>query len=181
MPIVLKCVYAVTFPAFLWASNYQLEKETVDSWLFILVACLSVSSLIVIVVVSMLRIRSWHGAEHKAITAYEELGKTSLRHSRKASSIQPKCGGRLALPFILSAWVSSIVAPHTGYGTIVCQLIGVEVVLWIDRLIGWERIPFFSHASILLQKWVTTKDPGEKELRTAKVTLEALIDAHDRG
>lgn len=126
-----------------------------------------------------LYIASWHGAEHMAIAAYDRLGSTEMRDIVQESPINDECGGRLALPLLLGAVVAVIVAKTLMVSTVFAYILMLEGLLWVDALKGWDKIPGTSQASHLLQKWITTREPGAQELRTAQLALCELIVAHN--
>ncbi|MCH8049658.1 DUF1385 domain-containing protein [Patescibacteria group bacterium] len=123
--------------------------------------------------------RAWHGAEHMTIETYRSSGSSSLREIKKRSPVHPRCGGRLLAPILLVAFLSPILAIALGLPNILIALIGLEMVLWIDDLIGWYRIPIFAQLSRLLQRYLTTKVPSKRELLTAQVALKELLKAHE--
>ncbi|MBI3588888.1 MAG: DUF1385 domain-containing protein [Candidatus Liptonbacteria bacterium] len=120
-------------------------------------------------------VASWHGAEHMAIGAYQRNEGTTLDAISKQSPIHMSCGARFALP-LLVVYYSSLFIP--GWSGLVFGLIGLEAILWVDDLWGWKKVPIFSHSSRLLQKYITTRAPGERELRTAQRALRELVAAH---
>lgn len=123
-------------------------------------------------------IATWHGAEHMAIAAYERSGATTLEAMIAEDTVHPKCGGRLFLPGL----VMFILLPLTAYvlwGSMVLGYIALlETLLWIDARIGFDKIPIFAQASKLLQRYITTKKPGEQEIKTAQRALLVLIAVH---
>lgn len=127
-----------------------------------------------------IRIASWHAAEHMAFNCYETHQKSDAADIAKESRIHKKCGGRLALPMILCMVIVSC-SSRSLNDSLNSQLLTIfilETILWIDHLVGFDTIPVFSHASVLLQKYLTTKPPGEEELETASMALRDLLAAH---
>ncbi|MFH1632289.1 MAG: DUF1385 domain-containing protein [bacterium] len=123
--------------------------------------------------------RAWHGAEHMAIETYRQTGQSSIKSIAKFSPVSPYCGGRLFAPFLLIAFLAPALALTYGINDFLVTLVGLEIVLWIDALIGFYRIPIFREAAWLLQKYITTKKPSERELKTAHLALRELIKAHE--
>lgn len=124
------------------------------------------------------KIAPWHGAEHMAIAAYEKRATADLAAIVKESPVHEKCGGRLVLPAICGLAIASLVSHGLAMSSFILSLLVWECVLWVDTLKGWNKVPGFSHASFFLQKYVTTRKPGERELRTAQRALQELIAAH---
>lgn len=124
-------------------------------------------------------IGSWHGAEHMAIETYWAKEQTSLDEIRKQSRISDKCGGRLFFPLITASWLLPSLVEPLLHAPGICSLLVTELVLQIDHWVGWDRIPISREAGRLLQRVVTTRQPGETELLTAKHSIDAVIEMHE--
>ena len=124
-------------------------------------------------------IATWHGAEHMAIAAYERNGSTSIEQIAQECPVNDQCGGRFSAPIIMAILTSVFVSESIGVNQTVVCLMFLECILWVDRLIGFEKIPITSHLSHLLQKYITTQKPGTQELLTAQQALLGLIAAHE--
>lgn len=120
-------------------------------------------------------IAPWHGAEHMAISAYQKSGKTDVETIKNGNRIDPHCGGRFLLPFLLVGVASYYLSSRFHFNQFLCYLVSLEIVLWIDRFIGWWRIPGFAQASRLLQKHITTAEPSGYELALAHHALKSLV------
>jgi len=164
---------------FLFPANLKIS-QVVSPWQ------LWVDSLILVVILIALLGRkkesftTWHGAEHMVIGAYDRYGSTELEIIAKQDRFHPKCGGRLLLPFVIVFVVglslSTRAQANLFFGTLLFwEVVLVELVLLVDRLIGWDKIPITAQASWLLQRYVTTRQPGELELRTAQTALIELL------
>lgn len=125
-------------------------------------------------------IATWHGAEHMAIAAYERTGSTDIKQISQESRVDDDCGGRLFPPFIAVTIVAKFVAISLGVNYTIVYLIALECMLWVDTLKGWDKIPGTSHASRLLQKYITTRTPGTQELLVAQRALQELIATHNK-
>lgn len=124
------------------------------------------------------RVATWHGAEHMAIAAYQRNGSTDLETMRRESPVHEKCGGRILLPLLVGTTLAIATAKATGTNAVVLSLTTLEALLWVDSLKGWDRIPVARAASRILQKYITTRQPTDRELRTAQRALQELIKAH---
>ena len=124
------------------------------------------------------RIATWHGAEHMAIAAYNRTGSTDTHAIACECPVHDKCGGRLILPLVVGMIIANLVAKILGVSETIGLLAILECILWVDTLNGWDKIPGTSQASYLLQRWVTTRYPGEQELQTAQRALHELVAAH---
>ena len=123
-------------------------------------------------------IAKWHGAEHMAIAAYTHTGSTDIQMITRERPIDDQCGGRFILPFLFGVIISNFVAKKFGMNQTIIFFVILECFLWVDKLIGFEKIPVTSQASYFLQKWFTTRHPGKQELRTAQTALRELVNAH---
>lgn len=127
------------------------------------------------------KLGSWHGAEHMAIAAYRHRGSTNISAIAKESPIDSRCGGRLVLPLLLGNFlITPLLVTHQQINPWLALFITFEGILWIDKLRGFYSIPVFAQASTLLQRYITTKRPGERELSTAQLAIEELIKAHNK-
>jgi len=118
-------------------------------------------------------VAKWHGAEHMAIEAYWRDGETSLEAIKKHSPINRYCGGRYFAPMLglelltnirrVPAWIKPA---------------GVCAIFELDKKRQILQKPPFVKLGHLLQKYLTTAVPGERELQTAQTAMIALIEAH---
>src|SRR3989344_2068506 len=117
------------------------------------------------------RLASWHGAEHMTIAAYERTRSIEIKDIESDSPIHPKCGGRLALPLFLVSGIAVALSKEFDISAFVFAVPLFEIILWIDKLKGFDKIPLFSQASKLLQRYFTTKKPGKLEIETAQAAI----------
>ncbi|MDQ3965283.1 MAG: DUF1385 domain-containing protein [Actinomycetota bacterium] len=117
----------------------------------------------------------YHGAEHKAVAAYEKYGEVTLEGAKSMSRLHPRCGTNILIYLILAALLDPFIdwAPYAGL-----QFILVSEAWFV---FGKKR------ASIVvgnfLQKYFTTSEPGQKELEVAVESLKELLraEAGERG
>lgn len=135
-----------------------------------------------VLILGLLLVRSliapWHAAEHMGIDSMEKGGTLSVDRLSLASRIHHQCGGRLLTPFFLSVIAPILFFPK-GWGIPIMFLL-IEATLWVDELWGWDTIPIASHASVLLQQYVTTSPPTKRHLEVAFAALKALHQAERR-
>ncbi len=121
----------------------------------------------------------WHGAEHMAIAAYRKHRSRDMEVIRQQNRVDDNCGGRLLLPTLVLIAIANIAAYKLGmHQPAIASLAALEFTLWIDGLVSWNRIPLARQASHFLQKRITTRQPGDKELQIAQQALKTLINAH---
>ncbi|HOX30404.1 MAG TPA: DUF1385 domain-containing protein [Candidatus Paceibacterota bacterium] len=148
---------------------------------------LDVTSLALIGVVIKRSIGRWHGAEHMAIAAYVSAGKIDIETIKAQNRIDPHCGGRIAIGFMIAQLVPDLFfkfpvmdfLPLASFFPIALQLLLMEAVLQIDAHKGLDKLPITSQLAYLLQRHVTTSVPGEIELETARQAVLGLIEAHE--
>jgi uncharacterized protein YqhQ len=97
----------------------------------------------------------YHGAEHKAVSAYEKYGEVTLEGARGMSRLHPRCGTNILTYIILAALIS-------------------EAWFILGKTRGSVAIGNF------MQRYLTTSEPGRKELEAAVGGLAELLRA-ERG
>ena len=114
----------------------------------------------------------YHGAEHKAVAAYEKYGEVTFEGAKGMSRIHPRCGTNILI-YIVAV---SLLDPFIDWAPwAVLQFILITEAWFI---LGRTR------ASIAIgnftQKYLTTSEPGRKELEVAVESLNELLRA-ERG
>ncbi|OGY62999.1 MAG: hypothetical protein A2745_02995 [Candidatus Harrisonbacteria bacterium RIFCSPHIGHO2_01_FULL_44_13] len=136
---------------------------------------------ILIQVIIFPKLKSWHGAEHKAITAFRTLRRFDLAAIKSASPISPFCGGRYYIILLFTATLAYLI----------CFLLKIEIVIVVfaalDVLVkildGVTRFSIsrpIQWCNHLLQKFVTTSEPSDTELQAAHYCLRALIEVEQK-
>ena len=119
----------------------------------------------------------WHGAEHMTIVAYRKHGSTGLDDIAKESPVSGSCGGRFLLPMTI-AWALATFVLNRYLPWLAAYAVILEVMFWLDKLWGFDRILGFAQAGTMLQKYITTRQPERVHLETAQLAIENLIAAH---
>ncbi len=138
------------------------------------------------------RVFEYHGAEHKAIFAFEDGKELTLDNMRGYSTLHPRCGTSFLLLvaiicIFLFATIDSLVyltlGPYPGvFVRFVVHLslapvvagCSYEVLRLSDR---YQRVPpvrWFIMPGLLLQK-ITTKEPNDRQLQVASAALKASL------
>ena len=111
----------------------------------------------------------YHGAEHKAVAAYENFDEVTLDTARRSSRIHPRCGTNILIYIALAALLDPFI---DGWWYAIVQFILISEA-WF--LFGKSR------ASIAVgnffQRYFTTTEPGRAELEVAVESINALIRA----
>jgi uncharacterized protein YqhQ len=111
----------------------------------------------------------YHGAEHKAVAAYEKYGEVTLEGARRSSRIHPRCGTNILSYIILAALLDPLI-DWWGYAILQFFLISEA---WF--VLGRTR-PSIAVGN-LLQRYFTTSEPRRAELEVAVMSLERLLQA----
>ena len=111
----------------------------------------------------------YHGAEHKAVAAYEEHGEVTLEGASQASRIHPRCGTNI-LGYIVLAGLLDPLIDWWGYAIVQFILISEA---WF--VFGGTR-PSIAVGNFL-QRYFTTTEPGRAELEVAVESLRRLLRA----
>ncbi len=114
----------------------------------------------------------YHGAEHKAVSAYEKYGEVTLEGARGVSRLHPRCGTNILTYIVLAALIDPFVnwAPYAGF-----QFILISEAWFIFGKTKWSIA-----VGNFVQKYLTTSEPGRKELEVAVEGLAELLRA-ERG
>src|ERR687898_297406 len=113
----------------------------------------------------------YHGAEHKAVAAYETYGEVTLQNARNSSRIHPRCGTNILLYIILAALLDPLIA---WWGFAILQFILISEAWFI---FGKSR-PSIGGAH-LLQKSPPPPAPRRYQLEVAVESLNRLLQAEE--
>ncbi len=111
----------------------------------------------------------YHGAEHKAVAAYEKYGEVTMEKARASSRIHPRCGTNILIYIVIAAALEPIV-PWWWYS--IAQFILISE-LWFT--FGRSR-PSIAVGN-LLQRYFTTSEPTSRELEVAVASINRLLEA----
>ena len=113
----------------------------------------------------------YHGAEHKAVAAYEEYGEVTFEGARKSSRIHPRCGTNILSYIILAALLDPLIG---WWGYAILQFILISEAWFI---LGATRPSIAVGA--FLQRYFTTTEPRRAELEVAVESLRRLLRAEE--
>ena len=113
----------------------------------------------------------YHGAEHKAVAAYEEHGEVTLEGASQASRIHPRCGTNI-LGYIVLAGLLDPLIDWWGYA--ILQFILISEAWFV---FGPTR-PSIAVGNFL-QRYFTTTEPRRAELEVAVESLKRLLQAEE--
>lgn len=126
----------------------------------------------------LLSVRGFHAAEHMAIAAYERHGVKGIDRLSEQDRVHNKCGGRMLFPLLIVFGCSQLTAAFYDYWWVpLLPFILFEIVLWVDAIVGYDKIFVTQVISVWLQRTITTKPPSEQELQTGRYALRQLLIA----
>ena len=113
----------------------------------------------------------YHGAEHKAVAAYEEHGEVTLEGAQRSSRIHPRCGTNILSYILLAALLDPLIG---WWGYAVLQFILISEAWFV---FGKTR-PSIAVGNFL-QRYFTTTEPRRAELEVAVESLKKLLQAEE--
>jgi uncharacterized protein YqhQ len=134
------------------------------------------------------RLFQYHGAEHKAINAFEAEGSVNVDASMRASRIHPRCGTNFVLTvllvkafiFALVPWqevwylrLGSRLALLPVVGSVSYEVIRLAGKYRHVRLLQWLIMPG------LMTQYLTTREPKQEMVEVAVASLQGVMDAED--
>jgi uncharacterized protein YqhQ len=135
------------------------------------------------------RLFQYHGAEHKAINAYEAGASLTPGNIQRFSTMHPRCGTN----FLLVVMVTSIfIFAFSGWPGIAARVASRVLLMPVVAGISYEIIRFagnnFERAwvrwlvmpGLLLQK-LTTREPSDEQIEVAVKALEAVLPETEAG
>lgn len=115
----------------------------------------------------------YHGAEHKAVAAYERDGEVTLSGAKRSGRIHPRCGTNILVYIIIASLIAPLVSwpPYA-----VLQFVLISEAWYV---LGGTRASIA--AGNFLQRYFTTSEPTREELEVAVESLSRLIEAETGG
>jgi uncharacterized protein YqhQ len=113
----------------------------------------------------------YHGAEHKAVAAYEKYGEVTLQNARGVNRVHPRCGTNIMLYVILAALLDPLI---TWWGYSILQFILITEAWFV---FGQTR-PSIAVGNFL-QRYFTTTEPHRAQLEVAVEGINRLILAEE--
>ncbi len=128
------------------------------------------------------RVFAYHGAEHKAVHAYEAGLDLTVENVRKQSTLHPRCGTSFILiVFMVSMFFFVWIGWQSFLWRIVSRLLLLPIIAGVSyeiiRAAGRSRfflLQWFCRPGMLLQK-LTTREPDDGQIEVAIRALEGVI------
>ena len=111
----------------------------------------------------------YHGAEHKAVAAYEKYGEVTMRGAKSSSRIHPRCGTNILAYIVLAALLDPLIG---WWAYAFLQFILISEAWFI---FGQTR-PSIAIGN-LFQRYLTTTEPRRAELEVAVESMNRLLEA----
>lgn len=126
----------------------------------------------------------YHGAEHKAINAYEADGHVSVEGAARASRIHPRCGTNFvltvllvkALVFTVLPWQNNLLL-RLGTRLALLPVVGslsYEVIRLAGKYRNFAPLQWLVGPGLMTQ-YLTTREPDESHLEVAVASLEGVM------
>lgn len=133
------------------------------------------------------RVFQYHGAEHKAVNAFENKELLNIESASKYSTIHLRCGTNFVLIVFIIAVIVFSFLPTSSFvlrigGKILLAPIIAGVAYEIIRKASKTKskiIRGLIQPGLLLQK-ITTKEPDEKQIEVALVALKKVLELEDK-
>jgi uncharacterized protein YqhQ len=138
------------------------------------------------------RVFEYHGAEHKAIFAFEDNKELTIENMKQYSTLHPRCGTSFLLLValicillfsIIDTVFSILIGPYPSvfirflvHIALIPLVAGTsyEVLRLSDRYQHILIVKMFILPGLWLQK-ITTKEPNEEQLKVAAAALKASL------
>jgi len=131
------------------------------------------------------RVFQYHGAEHKAVYAYEAGEALTIENARRHTPLHPRCGTAFLMTvFVIAILIFSLAGNPTLWLKILSRLLLLPVVAGISyeilRLTGrhfdkpWIR--FLAQPGLWLQR-LTTAEPTDDMIEVAIASLKRVTEA----
>lgn len=127
---------------------------------------------------------SYHGAEHKAVNAYEcGFDLSSTGEMQRCSRIHPRCGTNIVAILFIFSFLGLFIdaAPSFAFNTAFSVLsigLAVEIFRRVSKTPGARIARILLSGGMLLQRFVTTREPSDAQLEVAARALVTVLALH---
>ena len=131
----------------------------------------------------------YHGAEHKAVNCYDAGLNLNVKNCKKFSTKHPRCGTSFILiVLVISIIIFSFVITESWWIKLLARIILIPVIAGISYEILKLSAKFcknlFFRLVITPGLWLqslTTREPNDKQIKTAIFSLKKIIDLEQKG
>jgi uncharacterized protein YqhQ len=138
------------------------------------------------------RIFEYHGAEHKAVFAYENGSDLKVNNVQEFTTLHPRCGTSfmffvLLISILIFSIIDTIVAKYIGAPTVLIRLayhflmlpfisgISYEVLKLSGKNIKHPLVKLMTAPGLALQR-ITTQPPDDEQVEIAVVAMKSAMD-----
>jgi len=125
---------------------------------------------IVLLFIRFSSISKFHGAEHKIYNTYLKNLPLTIDNIKKESTISINCGANIIIYMI----ILDVIFNYFGLG-IWRILLNFTISYELFRLYNYKILFIFRYISGLIQKYFTTSQPTEKEIKIGIIAIEKLL------
>ena len=145
----------------------------VPSWVAVLILFVYVFSFYYVLYLLIFRgVRTWHGTEHKVISAAEN---EDLDNAKKYNPIHERCGGTL-LPTIFFAYITFLIFyTYTGIPYGVATFTAILIFLNVKFFHKYDKIGIWFGKKF--QKYVSISEPLDWQLELGSKAMKELVKA----
>jgi uncharacterized protein YqhQ len=111
----------------------------------------------------------YHGAEHKAVAAYEKYGEVTMQGAKSSSRIHPRCGTNILAYIVLATFLDPLIS---WWAYAFLQFILISEAWFV---FGQTR-PSIAVGNFF-QRYLTTTEPRRAELEVAVESMNRLLEA----
>jgi len=137
----------------------------------------------------------YHGAEHKAINAWEAELPLTMENCRAQTRLHPRCGTSFAIIVIILGFFVFTFVPRVMKGSGFLMEAGANLALHIAILpliagVAYELLRFagkYRHNKFIMSlflpglwtQYITTKEPRDDQIEVALASLKACLDGEE--
>lgn len=131
------------------------------------------------------RVFQYHGAEHKAIAAYENDAELTPESAQRFTTEHVRCGTNFLLTVMVLTIVVYSFVGRPGWMLLIASRIvlipvvaalSYEVIRFAAKHMQWRWVRMFMRPGLLLQR-LTTREPTLEQLEVAIASLRAVMTA----
>ncbi len=111
----------------------------------------------------------YHGAEHKAVAAYEKYGEVTMQGAKSSSRIHPRCGTNILAYIVIAALLDPLIS-WWAYAFL-------QFILISEAWFVFGRTRPSIAIGNLFQKYLTTTEPRRAELEVSVESMNRLLEA----
>jgi len=129
------------------------------------------------------RVFEYHGAEHNAIYAYENMEELTVENAIRHTTLHPRCGtAYMFVVIITSIILFSFIKWHSPLVNMAFRILLLPLVAGVAYEIfklaaksGFRPLRAISYPGLMLQK-ITTQPPDESQVEVALAALKAVVN-----